>query len=109
MSLGSQTLSVDAVLLKSVAVQVRNLSAGGCLLELKTYLPVGSVGVIDMEFNGKRRVEWFRVSRIQTIHGRSGSHTAGAEFLPLAVAGDSSLRGEVRRMGVSALHTESRG
>jgi len=37
---------IDAVVLKRVAVQVRNLSAGGCLLELRTYLPVGSIGVL---------------------------------------------------------------
>jgi len=102
-------LTIDAVLLKSVAAQVRNLSAGGCLLELRSCLPVGSIGVLDMEFDGKRCVEWFRICRIQSIHGRSGAYTVGAEFLPLAAAGDNSLRGAVRRMGhVDTAHKISR-
>ena len=95
---GDRTLILDAVLLRDVATQVRNLSAGGCLLETRAYLPVGTVGVLDVELDGERRLEWFRICRIQGRHGGSGAYFVGAEFLPLAVAGDHSLRGAVRRM-----------
>lgn len=80
-------------------MQVRDLSTGGCLLETRAYLPIGTVGVLDMEIEGKRCVEWFRIRRTQATHGRSGAYLFGAEFLlPVAVAGDSSLRGAVRRV-----------
>lgn len=80
-------------------MQVRDLSTGGCLLETRAFLPVGTVGVLDMEIEGKRCVEWFRIRRTQATHGRSGAYLFGAEFLlPIAVAGDSSLRGAVRRV-----------
>ena len=50
-----------------------------------------------MEFDGARRLEWFRVCRIHTTQGCSGAHTAAAEFLPIAAADHRSLRGAVRR------------
>ena len=80
-------------------MQVRDLSTGGCLLETRAFLPVGTVGVLDMEIEGKRCVEWFRIRRTQATHGRSGAYLFGAEFLlPVAIAGESSLRGAVRRV-----------
>lgn len=80
-------------------MQVRDLSTGGCLLETRAYLPIGTVGVLDMEIEGKRCVEWFRIRRTQATQGRSGAYLFGAEFLlPVAVAGESSLRGAVRRV-----------
>jgi hypothetical protein len=94
-------LTVDAVLLKTVAAQMKNLSASGCSLEIRTYLPVGSIGKLDMEFEGKRCLEWFRICRLETLHGRSGVHAVGAEFLRLAAAGHNSLRGAIWRIGVA--------
>ena len=91
-------LTTDALLLRDVAVQVRDLSTGGCLLETRSYLRVGTIGVLEMEIEGKRRVEWFRICRSQATHGRSGAYLAGAEFLPLGAPGHSSLRGVVGRM-----------
>lgn len=80
-------------------MQVRDLSTGGCLIETRAYLPVGTVGVLDMEIEGKRCVEWFRIRRTQATHGRSGAYLFGAEFLlPFAVAGETSVRGAVRRV-----------
>ena len=80
-------------------MQVRDLSTGGCLLETRAYLPIGTVGVLDMEIEGKRCVEWFRIRRTQATQGRSGAYLFGAEFLlPVAVAGECSLRGAVRRV-----------
>jgi Flp pilus assembly pilin Flp len=91
-------LTINAALIRGVSVQVRDLSTGGCLLETRAYLPIGTVGVLDMEIEGKRCVEWFRIRRTQATHGRSGAYLFGAEFLlPVAVA-ESSLRGAVRRV-----------
>jgi hypothetical protein len=50
-----------------------------------------------VEFDGARRLEWFRVCRIHTTQGCSGAHIAAAEFLPIAAADRRSLRGAVRR------------
>jgi len=88
----------SAVLEKSVAVQVHDVSAGGCLLETRAFLPVGTLGVLDMEFEGARRIEWFRICRVHSTGGRSGAHLVGAEFLPFTVAGEGSLRGAIRCM-----------
>lgn len=80
-------------------MQIRDLSTGGCLLETRAFLPVGTVGALDVEIEGKRFVEWFRIRRTQATHGRSGAYLFGAEFLfPIAVAGESSVRGAVRRV-----------
>lgn len=92
-------MTINAALIRGVSVQVRDLSTGGCLLETRAYLPVGTVGVLDMEIEGKRCVEWFRIRRTQATQGRSGAYLFGAEFLlPVAVAGETSLRGAVRRV-----------
>jgi hypothetical protein len=91
-------LSLEAALLKDVALRVRDLSAGGCLLESSAYLPIGTIGVLDIEFEGARRVEWFRVCRVEVTDDRAGACFVGVEFLPLATAGTSSLRGAVRRV-----------
>jgi len=86
-----------AVLLAETPVHVLNISATGAELESPVYLPIGTVGLIEVEFDGARRVEWFRVRRIDTAQGRNGVHMAAAEFLPIAAANDRSLRGAVRR------------
>ena len=86
-----------AVLVTDTFVHVRDISATGAQFETATYLPVGTLGVIEVEFDGGRRVEWFRVCRIHTTQGCSGAHVAAVEFLPLAAADHRSLRGAVRR------------
>jgi len=89
---------ISAVLLKDVDVRVRDVSTSGCLLESQARLAVGTVGMLDVEFEGQRRVEWFRVCRVQAGDGGGGAFFVGAEFLPFAAAGQQSLRGTVSRM-----------
>jgi hypothetical protein len=91
------SLIIGAVLVTETPVRVRDVSATGAQLETPVYLPPGTIGLIDMEFDGARRLEWFRVCRIHTTQGCSGAHTAAAEFLPIAAADHQSLRGAVRR------------
>jgi hypothetical protein len=95
---------VDAVLLTEIPVQLRDISATGAQLETSIYFPIGTIGRIEVEFDGACRVEWFRVCRIHTTQGCSGAHIAAAEFLPIAAADDRSLRGAVRRFLARAAH-----
>jgi hypothetical protein len=91
------SLITGAVLVTETPVRVRDVSAAGAQLETPVYLPLGTLGLIEVEFDGARRVEWFRVCRIHTTQGCSGAHLAAAEFLPIAAADQRSLRGAVRR------------
>ena len=91
------SLAMGAVLLTETPVRVRNVSAAGAQLETPVYLPIGTVGMIEEEYYGAQRVEWYRVCRIHTTQGHSGTHTAAAEFLPIAAVDQRSLRGAVRR------------
>ena len=86
----------NAVLFKNVELVVRDVSSGGCLIESRTPLQVGTVGWLEVEFEGERRFEWFRIARVHA----NGAHAflCGVEFLPLAAAGVESLRGAVGRL-----------
>jgi hypothetical protein len=91
----------NAVLLRNVSLVVRDVSSGGCLIETRTPVQVGSIGFLEVEFEGERRVEWFRIARVRTIGPEA--FLAGAEFLPLAAAGIDSLRSAVGRLRRSAV------
>jgi hypothetical protein len=91
-------LVISAVLVSERAVHVRDISPVGAQLETPVYLPIGTVGTIEVDFDGAQRLEWFRVCRIHTTHGCSGAHMAAAEFLPIDVADRRSLRSAVRRV-----------
>ena len=86
-----------AALLHDVVVRVVDIGAGGCLLEAESPLPVGAIGTVHLELDGRSRVEWFRVCRVDSRRAAEGAWLVGAEFLPLALAGHSSLRGLVMR------------
>jgi hypothetical protein len=93
----------NAVLLRNVPLVVRDVSSGGCLIETRTPVQVGSIGFIEVEFEGERRVEWFRVARVETVGPEA--FLAGVEFLPLAAAGGDSFRsviGGLRRSAVAS-------
>jgi hypothetical protein len=86
----------NAVLLRDVPLIVRDVSSGGCSIESCTPLQVGMVGWLEVEFEGERRVEWFRIARVHTCD--EGIFLAGLEFLPLAAAGSDSLRSAIGRL-----------
>jgi hypothetical protein len=86
----------NAVLLRDVPLVVRDISSGGCSIESCTPLQVGMVGWLEVEFEGERRFEWFRIARVHTRG--EGAFLAGVEFLPLAAAGSDSLRSAIGRL-----------
>ena len=83
----------NAVLLRNVALVVRDISGGGCLIESCTPLQVGTIGWLEVEFEGARRFEWFRIARVDRRGERA--FVSGVEFLPLAAAGSNSLRSAI--------------
>lgn len=95
------------IALKKIAdVRMWDVSSGGCLLESREQLPIGTVGLLHVEVGGERRREWFRICRVHAEEGRRGTCLLGAEFLPLAPAGCDSLR---RAAGDLPLSDAARG
>jgi|SRR4030095_4498577 hypothetical protein len=86
----------NAVLLRDIPLVVRDVSSGGCLFESSAPLHVGTVGWLEVEFEGERRFEWFRVARVHVLGERA--FMAGVEFLPLAAAGADSFRSAIGRL-----------
>jgi hypothetical protein len=86
----------NAVLLRDVPLVMREISSGGSSIESCTPLQIGTVGWLEVEFEGDRRFEWFRIAR---VHKRDdGVFVAGLEFLPLSAAGSDSLRSAIGRL-----------
>ena len=100
----------NAVLLRNVPLVMRDISSGGCSIESRIPLQVGMVGWLEVEFEGERRFEWFRVAR---VHARGGdAFLAGVEFLPLSAAGSNALRraiGRLRRSTIADASQEAAG
>ena len=90
----------NAVLLRDIPLVVRDVSSGGCLIESSAQLHVGMIGWLEVEFEGERRFEWFRVARVEARHKHM--YVAGVEFLPLAAAGSDSMRSAIGRLRRSA-------
>ena len=93
---GPRHAMTNAVLLRNLPLMVRDVSSSGCLIESSAPLQVGTVGWLEVEFEGERRFEWFRIARVHT-RGES-AFLAGVEFLPLAAAGADSLRSAIGRL-----------
>jgi hypothetical protein len=84
-------------LTKTKAIRIYDVSAGGCLIETREPIPVGTVGLLTMDFEGRPRQEWIRVCRVQADESRRGPCLVSVEFLPLKPAGLESLRGAMLR------------
>lgn len=96
----------NAILLKDISIAVRDVSSGGCLIETSAPLPIGTIGWLEVEFEGMRRFEWFRVARVQPRNDRG--FVAGVEFLPLGAAETDSMRSTIGRLRQSARPQKSR-
>ena len=80
------------------SIRIYDVSAGGCLLESRESLPIGTVGQLTMDFDGRRRQEWVRVCRVHANDSGRGTCLVSVEFLALEPAGEDSLRGAVLRL-----------
>jgi hypothetical protein len=105
MSRGSKTTRrVDepvvtiAVLTRTMDIRLWDVSAGGCLLEFAEFVPVGTVGVLALELDDRRHLEWFRVCRVHGDEGRRSRCLVGAEFLVLSPPRHDSLRMAIARL-----------
>ena len=87
-----------AALTKATSIRVWDVSAGGCLLEFREFIAVGTVGVLTIELDGQRYVEWFRICRVHADHGRRSRCLVGAEFLTLSPPRRDSVRAAIARM-----------
>jgi hypothetical protein len=85
-------------LTRTKPIRIYDVSAGGCLLESREPLAAGTVGLLTMDFDGRQRQEWIRVSRVQADESRRGPCLVSVEFLPFEPAGEESLRGAVLRL-----------
>jgi hypothetical protein len=90
--------ATSAVLVRRHAVVVRNISMDGCLLEMATPLAAGAVGAIEIDVDGVTCVEMFRVARLDERAPRVPAFDVAVEFLPVAPAGERSVRGFVARV-----------
>jgi Flp pilus assembly pilin Flp len=79
-------------------VRLWDVSAGGCLLEFREFVPVGTVGVLAADLDGRRHLEWFRICRVHDEEGRRSRCLVGAEFLTLSPTRQDSLRAAIARM-----------
>ena len=91
------SLVIGAVLVTETAVRVRDISAAGAQLETAIYLPLGTIGIIEVEFDGGSPSRM--VPSVPHPHhpGVQRRAPAAAEFLPIAAPDQRSLRAAVRR------------
>ena len=50
---------------------------------LRQNLPIGTIGILSVEIEGRRHVELFRVCRSRPLAEGDQSYEAGFEFLPM--------------------------
>jgi hypothetical protein len=77
---------------RHISVRVLDVSATGCLLERDCEVPVGTVGALSLEANGKGYTDPIRVTRSQAVPGGGERHLLGAEFVWLTLPDPHSVR-----------------
>ena len=97
------------VLNRQIGVRVLDVSASGCLLESDCDVPVGTVGSLSLEANGRQYVDPIRVTRAQAIPGGGERHLLGAEFVWLTLPSPTSVRRLARRVTGSETATAAFG
>ena len=93
-------MTINAALRRLMPAGMRDVSATGCLLELKHAAQIGAVGLVEVVIDGTRYADWFRVVRVDPPAAPGEPHLVGVEFLQLALAGDESLRAAMARRRV---------
>jgi hypothetical protein len=91
-------VKTSAALLRDVQVHVTNLSVAGCQFLTPLFLAQGTVGRLELTLEASTRTEWFRVTRVDAARDGRGGYVCGAEFLPLSLASEHTVRGAVRQI-----------
>lgn len=98
-ALGAASTSQPGTVMRSHQVRVRDISAAGCLLLAPVRLPIDAVGLLQIDIDGRRRVEAFRVCRVRAADDTGATvQDAGVEFLPLAPPDVRTIRGAMLRV-----------
>ena len=103
--LTSQT--VVGVLGRDLTVRLLEISRAGCLLESSCCVPVGTMGALSVDVDGKEYVDQVRIARCQSIAGAGNTHRLGAEFLSLYMPGALSLRRYAAELAADATAVEN--
>lgn len=85
-----------AALTTDIRVRVLNVSAGGCLVETRRALEIGSVATLRITFAGGDFEDTVQIVRCQEITGAGSIFHLGATFLTTAPPSIESLRYLVR-------------
>ena len=93
-------LPAIGVLIRSVPVRVRDVSAAGCLLESDAQLPEGGVGLLELTINGEPQSETLQIRRSTQMPGSPWPWRSGAHFLTLGAPESTSVRNVVARFEI---------
>jgi hypothetical protein len=72
-----------AILVGRSAVDIGDVSRGGCRFAAAEPLAVGAVGMLSVTISGEQHLEMFRVSRANLRAADDHLYEIGVEFLPL--------------------------
>ena len=86
-----------ASLAADIRVRVLNVGAGGCLIETRRALDVGTVATLRIAFAGGDFEDTVQIVRCQEISTGGGIFHLGATFLTTAPPSIESLRYVIRR------------
>ena len=90
-----------ASLTTDIRVRVLNVSSGGCLIETRRALEIGTVATLSINFAGGDFEDTVQIVRCQEITGAGGVFHLGATFLTTAAPSIESLRFLFRRQSDS--------
>jgi hypothetical protein len=88
------------VLIRRVAVQVRDVSTSGCLLESQDALADGGVGQLEIAVDGELQQEPLRICRTARVTGSPWPWRSGAHFLSIDAPAPASVRNIVARLEI---------
>lgn len=93
-------LPAMGVVIRRVAVQIRDVSTSGCQLDSLEALPDGCVGLLELPHGSDPHAEAIRICRVSRMPGSPWPWRAGAHFLSLTAPSEASVRNVVARFEI---------
>ena len=93
-------LPAMGVVIRRVAVQIRDVSTSGCRLDSLEPLPDGCVGLLELPHGSDPPTEAIRICRVSRMPGSPWPWRAGAHFLSLTAPSEASVRNVVARFEI---------